>query len=420
MDCSEEIKMKAIYEKRKGQKTILVIIPIILTIGIVPALQFSEANAEPTQICIDKVWMENTKGKIACVTPYTAEKLVERGWGTILAEDKEKSVKGAWTIHSRTLPPPAGASDAFRESIINTPQPNLEESLKTPAFLTDEQWVQRNKMANDFMIQMTKGLAERFSVTITEDKIGGVPVYYVTPDNIDPANENRLFVHVHGGAYVVGGGLAGTAEAVAIANGAKIQVVSIDYSMPPERDPFPAAIDDIVAVWSSLLQDRPAKSMMLGGTSSGGGLALASTMKFKELGLDLPGAIYAGTPWADLTKTGDTHFTNEGIDRWLVTYKNLEAAAVLYSDGHDLKTPLLSPVYGDFTNFPPTILFSGTRDLFLSDTVRVHQEMRVAGVEADLHVFEAMSHGDYLMDPNIPEYDYWLNEINKFLQKHLQ
>ena len=95
--------MKAIYEKRMEQKTILVIIPIILAIGIVPTLQFSEANAEPIQICIDKVWMENTKGKIACVTPSTAEKLVERGWGTILAEDKEKSVTGPETRPMRRI-----------------------------------------------------------------------------------------------------------------------------------------------------------------------------------------------------------------------------------------------------------------------------------------------------------------------------
>ncbi len=113
--------------------------------------------------------------------------------------------------------------------------------------------------------------------------------------------------------------------------------------------------------------------MALGGTSAGGGLALAATQKLRQLGLDLPGALWAGTPWADLTKTGDSQFTNEGIDRMLVTYDGiLEAAAKLYAGSQDLKTTLISPVYGTFEGFLPTYLVTGTRDLFLSDTVRVH------------------------------------------------
>ncbi len=86
-------------------------------------------------------------------------------------------------------------------------------------------------------------------------------------------------------------------------------------------------------------------------------MSLASVHRFRALGLETPGAIYAGTPWADLTKTGDSLFTNEGLDRVLVTYDGLlGAAARLYADGHDLKDPLISPVYGDFAGFPPTYL----------------------------------------------------------------
>ena len=108
----------------------------------------------------------------------------------------------------------------------------------------------------------------------------------------------------------------------------------------------------MVAVWESLIKDRDAKSMALGGTSAGGGLTLASTLRFKKLGLETPGALWAGTPWADLTKTGDSLFTNEGIDRNVVTYDGkLEGAAKLYADGRDLKTPLISPVYGEFKGY---------------------------------------------------------------------
>jgi monoterpene epsilon-lactone hydrolase len=97
----------------------------------------------------------------------------------------------------------------------------------------------------------------------------------------------------------------------------------------------------------------------------------------------------------------------------------LEEAAKLYANGNDLKTPLISPVYGDFTSFPPTLLFSGTRDLFLSDTVRVHQKLRQAGIESDLHVLEAVSHGDYAAVLGSGEQQRWFDEISEFLQNHL-
>jgi acetyl esterase/lipase len=329
-----------------------------------------------------------------------------------LAQDSD------WTIGSRTLPAPAGASDALKAAIANTPQPNVTKHIRNTTFTTREEWVQSIRAANAGNTQRAEALAERWSVTIKEDKIAGVTVRTVTPADIDPANENRLFVHVHGGAYVLNGGSAGLPEAILIANRAKIPVMSIDYRMPPEH-PFPAAVDDVVAVWKSLLRDRPAKSMALGGTSAGGGLTLASTLRFKQLGLETPGALWVGTPWADLTKTGDSQFTNEGIDRMLVSYHGvLEGAAKLYANGRDLKTPLISPVYGEFKGFPPTYLVTGTRDLFLSDTVRVHRKMRVAGVVADLNVYEGVSHGEYIMD--LPESQQAYGELGAFLLRHLQ
>jgi len=331
-----------------------------------------------------------------------------------LAQDSD------WTIGSRTLPAPAGASDALRAAIANTPQPDVTKHIRNTTFTTREEWVQSIRAANADNTQRAEALAERWSVTIKEEKIAGVTVRTVTPADIDPANENRLFVHVHGGAYVLYGGSAGLPEAILIANRAKILVMSIDYRMPPEH-PFPAAVDDVVAVWKSLLRDRPAKSMALGGTSAGGGLTLASTLRFMELSLETPGALWVGTPWADLTKTGDSQFTNEGIDRMLVSYHGvLEGAAKLYANGRDLKTPLISPVYGEFKGFPPTYLVTGTRDLFLSDTVRVHRKMRVAGVVADLNVYEGVSHGEYAAVVDSPELQQAYGELGAFLLKHLQ
>jgi len=353
----------------------------------------------------------------------TAARVVVGIWAFLAGAVTVSHLQGAekpWTIGVRTLPAPAGASDALRDSIANTPQPDVARHIQETTFTTTEEWVQAISAMDAAGAQRTEELAKRWSVTIAESEIAGVTVRTVTPVGVDPAHEDRLFVHTHGGAYVVNKGLAGAAEAVIIAHGAKIPVLSIDYRQPPEH-PFPAAIEDVVAVWRSLLKDRPATSMALGGTSAGGNLALVSTMKFRELGIDLPGALCVGTPWTDLTKTGDSQFTNEGIDRLLVTYDGLlEGAASLYADGRDLKTPLISPVYGDFAGFPPTVLFSGTRDLFLSDTVRVHRKMRSAGVTADLHVFEAISHGGFMILVDAPETEQFTSELGAFLVRHLQ
>ncbi len=330
----------------------------------------------------------------------------------------EQTQNGAWTIGSRTLPAPGGASDALREAIASTPQPDTAGHIQATTLTTPEEWAPVISAQNARRDQRVKALAERWSVTIKEGEIAGVTVRTVTPAEVDPANTSRLFVHTHGGAYVIGSGPGGADEAVLIAHYAGIPVVSIDYRMPPEH-PFPAAVDDVVAVWRSLLTQRSAKSTALGGSSAGGGLAMASILRFMELGLETPGALWAGTPWADLTKTGDSQFTNEGIDRVLVSYHGLlESAANLYANGRDLKTPLISPVYGDFDGFPPTYLVTGTRDLFLSDTIRVHRKMRVAGVVADLHVYEGVSHGEYTLDS--PEMDQVFGELGEFLLRHLQ
>jgi acetyl esterase/lipase len=256
-------------------------------------------------------------------------------------------------------------------------------------------------------------------VTYERDTIDGVVVYCLMPNEVDPRHAKHLFVHTHGGAYILSGGLAAIGEGVMIAASARIPVLSIDYRMPPDH-PFPAAVDDVVTVYRDLLNEHPPRSIALGGTSAGGGLALAAVHRFKQLGLEPPGALFAGTPWSDLTKTGDSYFLQEGADHVLVRYEGiLERAAALYAGDHDLRDPLLSPVYGDFKGFPPTYLVTGTRDLFLSNTVRVHSKLRAAGSVADLMAVEGFAHADYAYTFGSPESRLVFDELAEFLLAHL-
>jgi monoterpene epsilon-lactone hydrolase len=317
------------------------------------------------------------------------------------------------TIPARTIPAPTTVSPELQKAIA----PAWGGS-KAPVKLTSDQWKALQKRTDEESAKALQPLKQRFHVSVREEKIAGVRVYRVKPQAIAPENQNRLLVHVHGGAYVFLGGEAAAEEAVVMANFGKIEVVSVDYRMPPDF-PFPAALDDCVTVWREIARSHDTKRLGLFGTSTGGGLTLAMVLKLKELKMPLPGAIMAGTPWSDMTKTGDTFYTNEFVDNSLGSNDGLlEAAAKLYAGKHDLKEPLLSPVYGDLRGFPPAILVSGTRDLFLSNTVRVHQKLLQAGGVAELLVFEGQSHGQYLL-PDIPESAAAWNEVGNFFDRHL-
>jgi acetyl esterase/lipase len=301
---------------------------------------------------------------------------------------------------------------------LKTPTPDLIAYQKI-VLKSVKEWEDFVKEGDVPSAKAARTLAEALSVTVKEDKIAGVPVYRVTPPEIDDAHVKHLFVYIHGGAWVRNGGVAGTIEPVLIASRMKIHVVAIDYRMPPSH-PAPAATDDVIAVWKVLLKDRSPNLMVMGGTSAGGNIALSSIHRFKDLSLPLPGALYLGTPAVDLDVTGDSRFLNEGVDRVLTSWKHVPYdAAILYAGKQDMKHPYVSPIYGDFSDFPPTYLISGTRDLLLSDTVRAHRSLRRAGVEADLHIYEGQSHGDYIAVMDAPESAEHYAELNAFVLKHL-
>lgn len=329
-----------------------------------------------------------------------------------------KAQENVWKISPRTLPPSVDVSDVLRDSLLKAPTPDVE-AAKSIVFETIDQWEAWIRERDAKTAVATRQLAKALSVTVKQGTISGVNVYHVTPPEIASEHKDHLFVHIHGGAYVLNGGEAGTFEAVLIASHLKMPVISIDYRMPPKY-PAPAAMEDVVAVWKQLLKNRPAASMAMGGTSAGAGLTMSSVQRFIELGLQLPQALLLGTPGADVDKVGDSRYINEGIDQNLVAWDGVPFDALkMYAGEYDLKHPYVSPVYGDFVGFPPSYLISGTRDLMLSDTIRVHRKLRRAGVEADLHVYEGQSHGDYLQVMNAPESYEHFAELNAFLLKHL-
>lgn len=322
--------------------------------------------------------------------------------------------QGALEVPAKTVPVPDTVSSQMQK-IIGAPLiPNWNVIPKTV-----EEWKAQVDAGAAAAMRGLPARREALRVKVEPIIIDGVKAHMVTPEEIPPENRNRLLVHLHGGCFVSFPGESGTGEAIFMAGFGRFKVISIDYRMPPDH-PYPAALDDAMTVWKAATKMAAPKNMAIFGTSAGGNLTLAMILRAKQDNLPLPGAIAPGTPMSDLTNAGDSFHTNAMLDNVLVAPDaSCDKRAALYTNGRDLKDPMLSPVYGDMRGFPPAILTTGTRDLLLSSTVRVHRKLRQAGVEAVLQVFEGQSHAHYIRDVSAPETKEAFDEIARFFDKHL-
>jgi len=317
-------------------------------------------------------------------------------------------------VPAKRIPVPQTVSPEIQK-LIALPYPGVWNVFPP----TPEGWKAQIGAIEAATVKGLPALREQLKVKVEPTTIDGVKAYVVTPENIRPQNRNRLLVHVHGGCFASLSGESLTVEPIYMAGFGGYKIVAVDYRVPPDH-PYPAALDDAMTVWKALTKTSPAKNMAIFGSSAGGNLTLAMVLRAKMEKLPLPGAIAPGTPMSDLTGAGDSFQTNAMVDNVLVAYgANCDQRAKLYTAGRDLKDPLLSPVYGEMAGFPPTILTTGTRDLLLSNTVRVHRKLRQANVEAVLQVFEGQSHAQYYRDPNAPESREAFEEIGRFFDRHL-
>lgn len=315
----------------------------------------------------------------------------------------------------RTAPVPDTVSPQVQK-LIAAPPPATWNVIPDTA----EGWRAQVEAGAAAVVATLPALRAQLHVTVEPQAIDGVNTFVVTPEDIPVRNRNRLLINVHGGCYVSYPGESGTLEAILMAGLGGFKVIAVDYRMPPDGPPYPAALDDAMTVWKAAVKTADPANMAIFGTSAGGALTLAMVLRAKQENLPLPAAIAVGTPMSDLTGRGDSFATNAMLDNVLVAYgASCDRRAALYAAGHDLKDPLLSPVYGDMHGFPPAILTTGTRDLLLSNTVRVHRKLREAGVEAALQVFEGQSHAQFMRDAAAPETRDAFGEIALFIDRHL-
>jgi acetyl esterase/lipase len=319
------------------------------------------------------------------------------------------------TIHlgPRSIPLPASVSDEARAvlSMPLVPRPEYPPVGDKPAW---RKLIAEYNASFDPFVDIGLSLAEGRS-TVETAVVAGVTVHVGTPTTFAEGARDRAVMTLHGGAFIVLGGAWARAEGALVAAEWGAVAYSVDYRMPPDT-PYPAAVDDVVAVYRALLERYEPWNIIVWGVSAGGNLALAGILRARDVGLPLPAAVIANSPECDLTESGDTFHTLRHLDPRLPT--PLPESIALYADGHDLTDPYLSPVFADFgAGFAPTYIQSGTRDLFLSNCVRLHRAMRKGGVDAELHIWEAGLHGGFLRT-GAPEADEERAEQDRFLAKH--
>jgi epsilon-lactone hydrolase len=253
------------------------------------------------------------------------------------------------------------------------------------------------------------------AVKIVEDKVAGIPVHIVTPDPMPDSNRDKVLINIHGGGFNSDSG--SYAESIPIASYSGIKVVSVLYRLAPEN-PFPAGIDDVIAVYKELLKTYKPGHVAIYGTSAGAVMTGEVAVKLKHLGLPMPAALGIFSGFGDFAHAGDTSsiFSTRGFSG------HLEPASdphdPYYIGGIDPKDPVLSPSYADLHSMPPTLFVSGTRDMLLSGTANLERAFLRAGDDASLVVFDAMPHA-FWYNAGLPESIEASHIMAEFLRKHV-
>jgi acetyl esterase/lipase len=257
-----------------------------------------------------------------------------------------------------------------------------------------------------------------YPVTVEESTTAGVRTDIITPLTMPAENKSRVLINLHGGGFNSDSG--SLIEGVPISNLAKMKVVSVYYRLAPEN-PFPAAVDDVVAVYKELLKTYKPRSIGIFGTSAGAILTCEVTVKLKQLGLPLPGALGVFSSLADFSKPGDSRqlFTLNGFPGQLQPTDPHHLPDNEYVGKTDRKNPVLSPLYADLSGWPPSLLVTSTRDLLLSDTTIFHRSLLRAGNESQLVVFEALPHA-FWYHFQLPETREALELMAKFLDAKVE
>ena len=268
----------------------------------------------------------------------------------------------------------------------------------------------------------SQSIKDLYQPNITETKLGGVNVLDIKPKNWH--DNGKVLVYTHGGAYTLLSANSSLSSSILAADATSLRVISIDYTVAPFSK-WNQTTDQVISVIQAL-KDQQGYSLddiAIYGDSAGGGLATGSVLKMRDGGMGMPAAVVLWSPWTDVTQNGDTYFTLKDADPLLTNPQSnqfLKNSADAYANPIDQKNPYVSPVYGNFSKgFPPTLIQGGTKEILVSDFVRLYQGLDQADVPVKLDIYEGMPHVFQYILIKTPESDISLSKMNDFLKEYL-
>lgn len=286
--------------------------------------------------------------------------------------------------------------------VPSTISPEAQKNLARPDSdaAVVESLADRRSKTDAWQAKAGEAYRAAYPATVTSGTIGGVPVRIITPPVIGTGKADRVLVNFHGGGFNSDSG--SLTETIPIANLTQTKVIAVLYRLAPEH-PFPASVEDTVAVYKELLKTYRPRNIALYGTSAGAILTAETAVKLKQLGLPMPGALGIFSGMGDFSKPGDSRamYALNGLSGHL----GMPVPGVQdpeYVGTTDAKDPVLSPMYADLRGMPPTLFITSGRDLLLSGTTILHRAFLRAGSDAQLVVFEALPHA-FWNDVDLPE-----------------
>ncbi len=269
----------------------------------------------------------------------------------------------------------------------------------------------------DFRDQCTKSAAKMSripeGVRIEETALAGIQAEWLIPQGAAPG---KVILYIHGGGYVSGCCADHRGFVSTFSKSLGFATLTYEYRLAPEH-PYPAAVEDSVAVYRGLIESFRPQDILVAGESAGGGLCLALLLALKRDGLPLPCAAIAITPWTDLTSSSAGYRTRNArsaapMDSWTVFSHH-------YAGSSDRRDPLMSPLFGDLAGLPPLLINAGTDDELFDEGEAFARRAKEAGVEVEFRAGEGMLHCYPLLAPMFPEAVEAMDEIAAFARKWL-
>lgn len=311
---------------------------------------------------------------------------------------------------------PSTISQEAQQFMRALPDPRMMPAFPLP--YETEKWKMSQEAAEARNLEMQEVLIDRLRPSIKKEDFGGVPILDVKAKGWK--DNGKVLVYIHGGAYTFQSAKSTLVSSALVAERTGLRVISVDYTLAPHSK-WRQTITQPITVFNELKkQGYTMDDIAIYGDSAGGGMAASVVLKMRDDGMGMPAAVVLWSPWADITETGDSYETLKQAEPMYRFDKHLKHSADAYADPKDQKNPYVSPVYGDYTKgFPPTLIQGGSKEIFLSNFIRLYQALDSGGQQVKLDLYEGMTHVFQVFMPETLESKLALEKVDNFLKQHL-